>query len=101
MKLIERTYVFSIKATADGGSYFSQSSNLTIVPNCGLETIITNKAMPNSTEDKARFYKMIDGYPVLFINSSCQVSTRVDISRRFYSRNQWFCNFIDFKISKV
>ena len=101
MKLIERSYSFQIKSLAVGGSYFTQNANLTIVPNCELEDIVTNQAMPNSTEDKANYYKMIDGYPVLFLNSSCQVLTKIDIRHRFYSRNEWFCNFEDFKISKV
>jgi hypothetical protein len=44
---------------------------------------------------------MIKGLPVLYINTSIYVATSANIRSRFWSENDWFCDFINFRIRKV
>ena len=71
------------------------------MPDCEKENIKTNLKMPGQKEDRARYYQFINGHPALKINQSCFEISSVDISKRFKSEYEWFCKFIDYRISKV
>jgi hypothetical protein len=93
------SYSFQITATAQGGAYFTIPGNLTVVPDCTLETILLKPIMPDSmTDPNYRLYKLLNGLPVLFVNQSSKDTFETDITKRFYSINDYYCKFINYKI---
>ncbi len=48
-------------------------------------------------EDNHLNYKLVDGIPVLCLNLSLTTELKVDLSKRFFSKNG--CPLVDYKIN--